>query len=70
MNQYTKARHQELMGQCEAALSGYRALLPHVKGGGRPKDLHFELDLEMLKWRIVANRSHCRSEHPTETPAL
>ncbi len=64
MNRYIKARHQELMGQCTEALAGYRALLPLVKGGGRPRDLHFELDLEMLKWRIVANRSHCRSDHP------
>lgn len=67
MNRYIEARHQELMGQCAAALRGYRSLLPHVKGGGRPKDLHFELDQEMLKWRIVANRWHCAEDHPSKS---
>jgi hypothetical protein len=64
MNRYIQARHQELMGQCAEALEGYRGILQKVKGGGRPKDLHFELDREMLKWRIVANRRYCTIDHP------
>ena len=70
MNRYIQARHQELMGQCAEALEGYRAILPKVKGGGRPKDLHFELDREMLKWRIVANRRYCSIDHATKSYPL
>lgn len=70
MDQYILARHDELMGHCAEALEGYRALLRKVKGGGRPKDLHFELDREMLKWRMVANRRYCSEDHAMQSYPL
>lgn len=63
LNQYLKARHQELMGDCQKALTGYRALLPLVEKGGQTHKHLFVLNRGMLKLRIVSNRMHCGIEN-------
>lgn len=65
MRQFAVARHFELIGECQRAIDGYKALLPHVRKGGLPMDRQFALNQSALKRKIVANRIHCTKDHPS-----
>mgnify|MGYP006272458987 CR=1 FL=1 len=62
LNQYLKARHQELMGECRQALNGYESLLERVEEEKSETDHQFNLSQSMIKWRIDANLMNCEAD--------